>query len=313
MKIKTHLCLGAGATILISVSSLFAMLPLTATSATSKGADWMKNVDGSTPLTALSLPGSHDAGAFYSIGDVAGKCQDLSIKEQLEAGARFFDMRLQQRSNVLNVVHGIVDQKLSWSEVLSSFSSFLEKHESEALIVSVKKEADDTNSSTTFEEALKTSLSPYASIWDTSGSLPNRLDALRGKIFLISRYDDSMIGLPAYDGWLDPESDESGNSFDITSSNLHVQDHYKVGDISVKQKEFSKCVEYSQKNKDVITLNFASCYFTSGFPPTYAGTTAKIMNPWLIENYKNQRNLGIFICDFVTSSLCEAIYARNYQ
>ncbi len=313
MKIKTHLYLAGGASILISVASLFAMLPLRATSATSKGADWMKNVDGSSSLTSLSLPGSHDTGAFYSIGDVAGKCQDLSVGEQLEAGARFFDIRLQQKNNSLKVVHGIVDQKLTFAEVLSSFSSFLSNHKSEALIVSIKKEEKDVSSTTTFDEALKTSLSPYSSIWNTSGVLPSTLDEARGKIFLISRYADSTIGLPAYKGWLDPSSEEAGNTFDIVESNLHVQDHYKLKDIAIKQDEFIKCVAFSQSNKDVITLNFASCYFTNGFPPTYAGTTAKIMNPWLVEKIKNQRNLGIIICDFVTSSLCEAIYARNFQ
>ncbi len=308
------MCLASGACVLIGVVSLFAVLPLRTTKETKKGADWMKGVDGSTKLTSLSLPGSHDAGAFYSIGDVAGKCQDLSVSEQLEAGSRFFDIRLQQKINVLNVVHGIVDQKLTFSDVLSSFVSFLESHKSEALIVSIKKEEKDISSTTSFEEALKASLSPYQSIWNTSGNLPATLDEARGKIFLISRYADSTIGLPAYEGWLDPDSENSGNTFDIVSSGLHVQDHYKVSNIEIKQKEFSECIEFAgQTGKDSLTLNFASCYFTTGFPPTYAGTTAKIMNPWVIEQSKNRRNLGIIICDFVTSSLCEAIYARNFE
>lgn len=273
----------------------------------------MKNVDGTTPLTALSIPGSHDAGAFYSIGDLSGKCQDLSIEEQLRAGVRFFDIRLQQRNNALQVVHGFVDQKLSFREVLASFSTFIKEHDSEALIVSIKKEQEDSHSSTSFEEALRSSLSPYRSIWNTSGTLPNSLEEARGKIFLLSRYENATIGLEAYRGWNDPKEAASNNTFDIVSSNIHVQDHYKIEDIETKKNEFNHCLEFSEANTGVITLNFSSCYYVNSFPPTYAGTTAKTMNPWLIEQIKNRNNLGIIVSDFITSSLCESIYARNFK
>ncbi len=313
MKLKTHFGIGIGITASISITSLFAMLPLRAKGDTSRGNEWMKGVDGATPITALSIPGSHDAGAFYSIGDLSGKCQDLSIEEQLNAGARFFDIRLQQRSNTLHVVHGFVDQKLSFHKVLSSFVKFLEEHNSEALIVSVKKEQEDYHSNISFDDSLKAALSPYKSIWDTSGTLPRCLEKARGKIFLISRYDNPTIGLEAFRGWEDPKEAETNNTFDIDSSNLHVQDHYKIKDIEVKKAEFNQCLEFSRNSTNRLTLNFSSCYYVNSFPPSYAGTSAKIMNPWLIEQAKIHTNLGIIVSDFVTSSLCEAIYKRNFS
>ena len=75
--------------------SLLAFLPLGRVEADTKGTEWMKELPDNTPLREMSIPGTHDSGALHSIGDVAGKCQDLSIADQLAIGVRFFDIRLQ--------------------------------------------------------------------------------------------------------------------------------------------------------------------------------------------------------------------------
>lgn len=308
---RKHVLIAASMSVSLCVVALLAMLPLRAIKETYRGENWMKKVSGDTALASLSIPGSHDAGAFHSFADLSGKCQDLSIAEQLNAGARFFDIRLQQRNNVLKVVHGFVDQDLDFSSTLKDFQKFLKNHTSEALIVSVKMESAPQNTNVTFDESLKTALLPYTSIWNTTGVLPATLKEARGKIFLVSRYENSSIGLPAYEGWLDPKEATSSNTFDIEKSNLHVQDHYKVIDIEIKKEEIRACFDYSEKNPSKLTLNFSSCYYVNNFPPTYAGTTAKIVNPWLIKEINNRKNLGIIVSDFLTSDLCEAIYSRN--
>lgn len=307
-----HLIIASLSAIVICGISLFAMIPLSTTASTNRGSDWMKDIDNETSITSLSIPGSHDSGALHSIADLAGKCQDLSISDQLKAGARFFDIRLQQRNNELKIVHGIVDQSLSFANTLNDFDTFLLKHPNEMLIVSIKEESTAKNSDQSFDEALKKALDNHSS-WNTSGNLPTSLGKARGQIFLISRYKDSSIGLKAYDGWLDPDSSSITNTFDISESNLHVQDYYKVSNINNKQDEITNCFEYSKNNVNTLTLNFSSCYFVNAFPPAYAGTSAKIINNWLIDEIKERENLGIIISDFVTSSLCEAIYKRNMK
>lgn len=308
---KKHTIIAASIATVLCVISLFAMLPMRTSKNTSKGESWMKDIDGDTTITSLSIPGSHDAGAFYSFADLSGKCQDLSIKEQLYAGARFFDIRLQQQHGTLKVVHGFVDQKLNFSSVLEDFQKFLNSHTSEALIVSIKMEKEPSNTEETFDISLRNALEPYGSLWNTTGILPSALKEARGKIFLISRYENSSIGLPAHTGWLDPEKETSPNTFDIESSNIHVQDHYKIGDIDIKKNEIVSCFDYSGENPGKLAMNFTSCYYVNDYPPTYAGTTAKIINPWLKEEIKNRNKLGIVISDFITSDLCEAIYSRN--
>lgn len=311
MNKNKHIFIAASLVTILSITSFFAVFPISKKSSTNKGINWMKDLDDSRTLTSLSIPGSHDSGALHSIGDLAGKCQDLSIYEQLEAGARFFDIRLQQKDDELKIVHGFVDQNLSFNQTLNDFKKFLIENPSEGLIVSIKKESNAINTSASFDDSLKSALKDYSSLWDLSGIIPDNLGKLRGKIFLISRYSDSTIGLDAYEGWLDPNSSSITNTFDIERSNLHVQDYYQVNDVINKKNEISKCFDYSKENQSVLTLNFSSCYFINAFPPTYAGTTAKIINNWLIEEIDNRKNLGIIVSDFVTSDLCEKIYKRN--
>lgn len=313
MKINKHIYIAFGLSISMVVISLFAMLPISATSKTNKGAQWMKEIPDAAKINSLSIPGSHDSGALHSILDLAGKCQDLSISEQLNAGVRFLDVRLQQYNDQLRVVHGFVDQKLNFSSLLKDFSSFLNKYPSEGLIVSIKKESDAVNTNISFDESLKKEINEYSSLWDTSRFLPLTISQLRGKIYLISRYEDNSIGLPAYEGWLDPDSSATSNTFDILASNLHVQDYYQAKDIENKKNEILNCLDYSYNNSSQLTLNFSSCYFLNSFPPTYAGTSAKEINNWFIEQIKikDRNNLGIIVSDFITSDFAEAIYKRN--
>lgn len=68
----------------------------------------MKNLDDSLLISDMTIPGTHDSGALHSIFDVAGKCQDLNIKQQLKVGVRFLDIRLRLKNNELEVVHSFV-------------------------------------------------------------------------------------------------------------------------------------------------------------------------------------------------------------
>ena len=80
---------------------------------------WMYYVNDSTSLANLTIPGSHDSGALYE--PVAGTaiCQNLSIREQLDIGVRYLDIRLRQYGNALVVHHGSVYQHQNFDDVLT--------------------------------------------------------------------------------------------------------------------------------------------------------------------------------------------------
>lgn len=283
--------------------SLFAFLPLEVPKC--DGSSWMSKVADDTSITSLSIPGSHDSGALHSIADVSGKCQDLSIKSQLNIGIRFFDIRLKLNNNELVVVHSFVKQKLSFKSAMQDFYNFIKENPSETLIISIKKDDDTVNSTFSFEEATNNALNEYSEVIDFSNSLPNKLKDARGKIYILARYN-TEIGIHAYFGWQD--------STTFTIDNLFIQDNYAIKNTDEKISDIINAFNYSEKNHNVLTLNFTSCYLEDAFPPTYAGTSANTINPWLCSYLKEHQNihLGIVISDFVTAELAKLIYGRNF-
>lgn len=290
--------------ILAVVLFLLAFLPLEY--ARTDASDWMADLDDTLPLSALTIPGTHDSGALYSIADVAGKCQSLTVREQLKAGVRFFDIRLQLRGDKLAVVHSFVDQLTDFADVLDDMTDFLRDHPTEFLLVSIKQDADAKNPTTTFAKAVEQMLSADPSLVRAERTLPETVADARGTMTVIARYADAQIGIPAYDGWLDNAAFPIGD--------LYVQDHYALDDLTVKQQDVTDAFAVAAEPSYALTLNYMSCYLTYGFPPTYAAAPAKTLLPWLsaeLQTHPDTR--GVIICDFMTSALCEQIWRCNFQ
>lgn len=302
MNKKQSYILGLSISLLSVIISSFALLPINKSS--SKSPDlWMQKVNDDFLINELSIPGTHDSGALHSIFDVSGKCQDINIKTQLNIGVRFFDLRLQLVNDEFKIVHSFVDQNLSFTSVMKDLSSFIRSNSSEFLIISLKKEESDINSSKSFKDALLDELTNYDDVLCFDSLLPKTLKEARGKIYIIDRYDLS-VGISAYSGWVDSST--------FTINDLYVQDNYRIDNIDIKKQDILSTIKYSKENNDKLVLNFTSCYLDYGFPPTYAGTSARLINPWLKEQIKDTNdNLGIIVADFIDKELAESIYKRN--
>lgn len=291
--------------ILIFIIALFAISPLEK-AYDREGRRWMAGLEDSTPISQLSIPGSHDSGATHSIGDVAGRCQSLGIEDQLNIGVRFFDIRLQLVGDDFNIVHSFVDQNLDFDDTLEDMVDFIENNPTEFLFVSIKKDADSKRPEGDFSSLLESELRKYSDIISEATTLPGTVGEARGKIFIISRYAGSTMGIPAYDGWQDSTSFALGE--------LYVQDNYAVDSVEEKLSDISAAFDIAATGNQGLVLNFTSCYLTSGFPPTYAATPAKEINPWLRQELKYRSEpLGIMVCDFVTSELAKSIWEVNFR
>ena len=68
---------------------------------------WMKNIPDETPLSMISIPGTHDSAARFITAPTPRIfcCQDMSVKNQLLSGARFLDIRLILSHNKFKAVH----------------------------------------------------------------------------------------------------------------------------------------------------------------------------------------------------------------
>ena len=285
----------------VLIISLFSMIPLNSYSKKDV-MPWMSYIHDDTKISDISIPGTHDSGATHSIFDVSGKCQDLSIKQQLRVGVRFFDLRLQLVNDEFKIVHSFVKQNLSFKKVMKDLSNFINENNSEFIIISLKKEASDKNSTLDFKDKLTSDLNEYKDVISFDKELPEYINDARGKIYIFDRYGLDY-GIPL-SNWSDD------TSFEV--NNYYVQDNYCISDLKEKQEDIIKAIDYKNSN-DNIVINFTSCYLDYGFPPTYAGSSANKINPWFYD-YINESNmkLGIVVMDFMTMDLARAIYMRNY-
>ena len=263
-------------------------------------ADWMKGLDDNTSLRDVNMPGSHDTMALYSIGDLAGQCQSLSLKDQLNVGVRFLDIRLKLDKNELKAVHGIVDEKSAFKEITEVVEAFLEENKSEFIIMSVKEEATANASSISFDDAVKELTNK--DIYLKERTLPSKVGDIRGKVVILSRYQNSTIGIDAFEGWQD------STSFVLPNNDIYVQDTFRITSAEQKQDEIISCFKESGH---ALKINFLSAYRTNGFPPSYAPSAAKDINPWINKEIKNYHDRGIVLYDFVTSENMEVFFGGN--
>jgi 1-phosphatidylinositol phosphodiesterase len=304
------------------VSSFLAFLPSVKSQGTVQSQTWMSSLKDEASLTEISIPGSHDSGATKSLADIAGVCQDSSISDQLNNGVRYLDIRLGAYKDYLTVYHGSINQDLSFTQVLETTTSFLKAHPTELILLSVKEEKKPDKSSLSFETLLKQSVQSYFSFFYTERALP-KLGAARGKMVLLSRYENNTIGIDSYQGWSDSADPTASNTFDMDNGvSFKIQDHYKLKTVQAKEDEFSALLSLSDAYYTYFTanpttaeetfyLNFASGYLVNSFPPSYSVSAAKKINPWLLNTLSSHTCTGVVIMDFVTPELASAVYTRN--
>lgn len=127
--------------------------------AAAKNPQWMLTIGAGKKLAELSLPGTHDSGTFPGTGGDIARTQTMTIREQLDSGIRYLDIRLKyyDRFALRNcndsyksancemlVFHGGVDMFLPFeSGVLKPVISFLRDNPSELVLMRIAREPAD--------------------------------------------------------------------------------------------------------------------------------------------------------------------------
>jgi 1-phosphatidylinositol phosphodiesterase len=189
---------------------------------------WMYYVSDSTSLANLTIPGSHDSGALYEPVSGTAICQDLSIRNQLDIGVRYLDIRLRQYGNALLVHHGSVYQHENFDDVLGQVIGFLQTNPSETVVMEVSSEYTPANNTETYEQTFMRYVNntAYSSYWWRHSYVP-QLGQVRGKIVLLRRF----TGTFAVSGGIDVTGWQDNAEFTLTDTravNIIVQDYYKV-------------------------------------------------------------------------------------
>ncbi|KAK3352379.1 phosphatidylinositol-specific phospholipase [Lasiosphaeria hispida] len=206
---------------------------------------WMAPIPSSTPLSRITIPGTHDSCARSNIPFV--RTQYLSIPQQLALGIRFLDLRLRRHDNGrLYCYHGGIPLglplRLPLESVMASIWTFLRGPDgtlppTETVLVSIDNDNPDfAQDPALFYAAVAAAITatpPYPDgtpRWLTTPHTPT-LAAARGRAVLLRRYQGDpavpppdRLGLDLSD-WVD---DSPG--FTITTPTgvrVHLQDKWR--------------------------------------------------------------------------------------
>jgi 1-phosphatidylinositol phosphodiesterase len=201
---------------------------------------WMGKLKHEMPLSALSIPGTHNSPTHH-VALPSVRCQAVSVKEQLDNGVRFLDIRVQPESaddiskEGLILVHSAFPVSLTgtkyFRDLINTVYSFLDVNSTETIIISLKREGVGKSTDQHLSRILKTHY--VNDRWFTDNRIPT-LGEARNKIVLIRRFalDDSLKGENNGKGWaIDAESWPDNCADGICSSGeIRVQDFYEVSE-----------------------------------------------------------------------------------
>ena len=291
---------------------------------------WMGSVDGSAQLSKISIPGTHDSASRY-IDPVAHTVpfdpsprlttQTDSIRDQLNAGIRFLDIRVGYTQNQFRVYHENVYLNLTFGDVRDICRTFLQENKRETIILSLKKEDDaptDGNSpGVTFQQRFNTYYSESPNLWYLNNEIPVLRD-VRGKIVLFRRFqlDTNQPAAPApqnpgINAFNDFPDNETGTI--DGPPKLIIQDKFsQTISKAAKWTAVQQLLNQASGNQgsDVLYVNFASAAGTA--PVDFPLSVANYINPRLINYLNGKRGrFGIVPMDFQTRELNTLIIQTN--
>ena len=269
-------------------------------------ANWMQNIEDDRLVCKMSIPGTHDTGAWTGI--VWVKTQDKDIKGQLESGIRFFDIRLVLDGDVLKLCHDrFVFDRTFHKDVLRATADFLREHPSETVIMTIKRDYDyDHDGGDKYRKAVSNVLKadPYVTPYIAGAFSPDlTMGDLRGKMLIVSREGWYSTNSGWIESW--PNNRQFSTtlqSMNYTRTTLHVEDTYKCeakDKVSLVRQNLLKASEaYGSAAPDwFITFCSYTGYNGIGAP----NTVTKYVDPYVMDILRgddNMRTTGILLFNF---------------
>ena len=242
--------------------------------------NWMTSLPDNVYITQLSIPGTHDAGTgngFSSLaalfGPTTAQTQDVTISSQWDSGIRAFDFRPAVSNGTLQIYHGIMQTKLTFSNALSIITKKLDENPGEFAVVIMRHEDDADKGDAAWSEMMSTLLKSEFSKYLVNYSPILTLGKVRGKILLISRdkYADKPMGAFA-SGWSHSDNVEDMKCGTLTgpsrTGKFYVQDYYdmtEAGAIDIKKNSIKALLDCSTHINETTTENIWIINHTSGY------------------------------------------------
>ncbi|KAL5604163.1 hypothetical protein BROUX41_002145 [Berkeleyomyces rouxiae] len=276
--------------------------------------DWMANIPNDTPLSSLSIPGTHNTMTSDSTEPMF-QCQNTDIEQQLNAGIRYFDLTVRISDRVLYTYHAGFNTHFTLADTMGIAARFLDKNPSEALIVRVQKESLRSGTKEDFESAMIQFLKAPGVFGQKSKSYiyttregivssPPTLGALRGKILIVEDFHTSIpgsLGLP----W-------KSTAFSIPDTKIAFGRHW----LNLKWLGMKVNLELANKEtRNKLHITHTTVSIGAG-PATTAGGDGKEikgmndrLGKYLMDG--NVARTGIVVMDFPGKKLVNLIISRN--
>ncbi|WP_117274952.1 PI-PLC domain-containing protein [Mycoplasmopsis edwardii] len=279
---------------------------------------WMSEINDNKSFFDLSIPGSHDSGMWdgsgiaWAFGSRHARTQSLNIPNQLKAGIRAFDIRLDSE---MWLRHGDTYSTLRFWDWMNQIVDFLKAHPREFVVARIKDEGFNVHdrglakhASELYEHQLNLHSSHIFNHWGRyKDDLDWRVKNLRGKLIIINNWhhkvNEMRRGGALYD--------------DIITRTYSLQDQYQQRNTKTKARLVHEHMERSNsapiRDKQLF-VNFTSISSAGALgsdPSGFAGD----MNWRVNDNVKNRPDLtklGIVFMDFPGASLIQTIFKTNY-
>lgn len=227
---------------------------------------WMSQFKNETPLSALSIPGTHNSPTHHKALPSV-RCQAVSVKEQLENGVRFLDIRVQPENpenpekDGLILVHSAFPISLTgnkyFRDIVNTVFEFLDANPSETVIMSVKREGIGKATDQQLSKILHDHYATDSTRWFTEDRIPV-LGEVRDKIVLMRRFglDDSLKGEHGGKGWGIDASSWPDNCADgmCASGEIRIQDFYEVAESENIEKKIELSREHLERASQTVCV-----------------------------------------------------------
>ena len=249
---------------------------------------WMKYIDDNTLIHNLSIPGTHDSCARH--GTLLAETQSWSIYSQLEAGIRYFDIRLRQVKDALLIYHGPTYQFISFGDVLNEINEYFSIYKEEGIMMRIRQEGAPLNPKGSIIDVFNKYLLAFPKLFLFSDSYP-KLKDIRSKVWVLKDNIEFVLSTKKF-------------------FSLDVQDFYNLEKHSIEEKE-KIILEYFDKSDISTTEMIANHLSATGIPVKTPTLIAKQTNKTAYENIDKHKKLGIIIMDFPGEDLIFNILNKN--
>jgi 1-phosphatidylinositol phosphodiesterase len=304
--------------------------------------NWMANLSDVKKINELVIPGSHDAGMselhHCDVGSKMNKgmvkTQKLDIKNQLIAGSRYFDIRVDYDHKELVTYHRTGDLGCNGQPlkaIMDQAITFLSQYQSETFIFKFSHIRSNRNKERETKDRIDQFLAnpKYRSYLYTSQDYKTNLTTVtlgdsRGKVILVFDYDENTSAKQGkfryHDGFEEISDKQSLCKF--RDPNLTVCDEYsKTSDLNtMEQDQIAKWNKFAGLGKERLFL--LSWTLTPGVGTFFSGSIealaakANTALPKALElqiRDLNQPPPNIVYIDYVNKSTTSSIIQYNFH